>query len=169
MNSTIKWPSWFVLTRHWLSLVGVALVTTAVISWLFVLPLRIRGHVDNPYVAIVIFLILPALFFTGLVLIPIGIDARKRRIRKGLLRPHDCCERAYRKFTYRAVKHMETPQFCGQSSHSMNPEFAAYSNSPHAKVECVDCHVAPGASGWLASKTSGIRQLFETVPKTYPR
>ena len=73
MNSTIKWPSWFVLTRHWLSLVGVALVTTAVISWLFVLPLRIRGHVDNPYVGIVIFLILPALFFTGLVLIPIGI------------------------------------------------------------------------------------------------
>ena len=44
MNSTIKWPSWFVLTRHWLSLVGVALVTAAVISWLFVLPLRIRGH-----------------------------------------------------------------------------------------------------------------------------
>ena len=82
MNSTIKWPSWFVLTRHWLSLVGVALVTTAVISWVFVLPLRIRGHVDNPYVAIVIFLILPALFFTGLVLIPIAIYARKRQIRK---------------------------------------------------------------------------------------
>ena len=87
MNSTIKWPSWFVLTRHWLSLVGVALVATAVISWLFVLPLRIRGHVDNPYVGIVIFLILPALFFTGLVLIPIGIYARKRQIRKGLEEP----------------------------------------------------------------------------------
>ena len=87
MNSTIKWPSWFALTRHWLSLVGVALVTTAVISWVFVLPLRIRGHVDNPYVGIVIFLILPALFFTGLVLIPIGIYARKRQIRKGLEEP----------------------------------------------------------------------------------
>ena len=33
MDSPIKWPSWFSLTRHWLSLVGVALVTTAVISW----------------------------------------------------------------------------------------------------------------------------------------
>jgi len=187
MNSTIKWPSWFVLTRHWLSLVGVALVTTAVISWLFVLPLRIRGHVDNPYVGIVIFLILPALFFTGLVLIPIGIYARKRQIRKGLEEPAFDRQAALRRlawffglttvvnvligtqFTYRAVKHMETPQFCGQSCHSMNPEFAAYSNSPHAKVECVDCHVAPGASGWIASKTSGIRQLVETVLKTYPR
>jgi nitrate/TMAO reductase-like tetraheme cytochrome c subunit len=187
MNSTIKWPSWFVLTRHWLSLVGVALVATAVISWLFVLPLRIRGHVDNPYVGIVIFLILPALFFTGLVLIPIGIYARKRQISKGLEEPAFDRQAALRRlawffglttllnvligtqFTYRAVKHMETPQFCGQSCHTMNPEFAAYSNSPHAKVECVDCHVAPGASGWIASKTSGIRQLFETVLKTNPR
>ena len=32
MNSTIKWPTWFVLTGHWLSLVGVALITTAVTS-----------------------------------------------------------------------------------------------------------------------------------------
>jgi hypothetical protein len=51
----------FVLTRHWLSLVGVALVTTAVVSWLFVLPLQIRGHVDNPYIGIVVFPIRPVL------------------------------------------------------------------------------------------------------------
>ena len=87
MNETIKWLSWLALTRHWLSLVGVALVTTAVISRLFVLPIRIRGHVDNPYVGIVIFLILPALFFTGLLLIPIGIYAGKRQIKKGLEEP----------------------------------------------------------------------------------
>ena len=187
MNSTIKWPSWFVLTRHWLSLVGVALVTTAVISWLFVLPLRIRGHVDNPYVGIVVFLIPPVLFFTGLLLIPIGIYAGKRQIRKGLEEPAFDRKAALQRlawffgvttvlnvllgtqFTYRAVKHMETPQFCGQSCHSMNPEFAAYLNSPHANVECVECHVAPGASGWIASKTSGIRQLFETVFESYSR
>src|SRR6201997_1453344 len=178
MNSTIKWPSWFVLTRHWLSLVGVALVATAVISWLFVLPLQGRCHVDNPYVGIVIFLILPALFFTGLLLIPLGINAGKRQIRKGLDSPvFDRKAALYRlawffgittllnvligtQFTYRAVKHMETPQFCGQSCHTMNPEFAAYRNSPHAKVECVECHVAPGAAGWIASKSAGIRQLF---------
>jgi nitrate/TMAO reductase-like tetraheme cytochrome c subunit len=187
MNSSTKWPTWFVLTRHWLSLTGTALVTTAVISWLFVLPLQVRGHVDNPYVGIVIFLILPALFFTGLLLIPLGINAGKRQIRKGLDSPvFDRKAALYRlawffgittllnvligtQFTYRAVKHMETPQFCGQSCHTMNPEFAAYRNSPHAKVECVDCHVAPGAAGWIASKSAGIRQLFETVFETYPR
>ena len=187
MNSSGKWPPWFVLTRHWLSLVGAALVTTAVISWLFVLPQHIRGHVDNPYVGIVFFLALPAAFFVGLALIPIGVYLARRRIRQGLAEaPFDRKVALSRlawffgittvlnvligtQFTYRAVKHMETHQFCGQSCHSMNPEFAAYLNSPHAKVECVECHVAPGASGWIASKTSGIRQLFETVFGTFPR
>lgn len=187
MNSSGKWPSWFVLTRHWLSLAGVALVTTAVISCLFVLPQQIRGHVDNPYVGIVFFLVLPAIFLTGLALIPIGVYLAKKRIRQGLTEAAFDRKVALSRllwffgittvlnvligtqFTYRAVKHMETPQFCGQSCHSMNPEFAAYLNSPHAKVECVECHVAPGAYGWVASKTSGIRQLFETVFETFPR
>jgi nitrate/TMAO reductase-like tetraheme cytochrome c subunit len=71
--------------------------------------------------------------------------------------------------TYRAVKHMETPQFCGGTCHSMSPELAAYRNSPHSRLECVECHVAPGASGWLESKTAGTRQLMETVLNTYSR
>ena len=50
----------------------------------------------------------------------------------------------------------------------MNPELAAYQNSPHSRVECVECHVAPGAAGWISSKTNGLRQLFETVLNTSP-
>jgi nitrate/TMAO reductase-like tetraheme cytochrome c subunit len=186
MNSS-KWPFWFVLTRHWLSLAGAALVTTAVISWLFVFPLQVRGHANNPYVGIVIFLILPALFFTGLLVIPLGIYAGKRQIRQGMEGPAFDRKTALHRlvwffgitsllnvligtqFTYRAVKHMETPQFCGQSCHPMNPEFAAHLNAPHAKVECVECHVAPGAAGWIASKTAGLRQLYETALEKYPR
>jgi hypothetical protein len=87
MNYSSKRPAWFLLTRHWLSLVGTALVTTAGISWLLVLPLHMRGHVDNPYVGIIIFLILPIIFFTGLALIPLGIYLSKRNIRKGLEEP----------------------------------------------------------------------------------
>src|SRR3974390_1535333 len=84
MNATSSRPIWFVLTRHWLSLVGVALVTTAGISWLFVLPLQMRGHVANPYIGIIVFLILPIIFFLGLALIPMGVYLSKRRIRQGL-------------------------------------------------------------------------------------
>jgi nitrate/TMAO reductase-like tetraheme cytochrome c subunit len=187
MTVSIKRPAWFVLTRHWLSLVGVALVTTAGISWLFVLPQQIRGHVDNPYVGIIVFLILPLLFFFGLVLIPIGVYLSKRRIRQGL--PEATFDRKVAlqrlawffgattlvniligtQVTYRAVEHMETPQFCGATCHSMNPELAAYRNSPHSRVECVECHVAPGAAGWISSKTNGIRQLVETTLNSYRR
>src|SRR5215469_4755254 len=187
MNAPTGRPVWYLLTLHWLSLTGAALVTTAGISWLFVLPLETRGHVDNPYVGIVLFLILPAIFFAGLALIPIGIQLEKRRVRQAFGETSFDRKKAFvrlawflgvttvlnviigTQFTYRAVKHMETPQFCGQSCHVMNPEFAAYVNSPHSEVECVECHVAPGAAGWVASKTAGIRQLFETIGKTYPR
>ena len=180
-------PVWFVLTRHWLGLVGAALITSAVISWLFVLPLQIRGHVDNPYVGVVVFLVLPAVFFLGLALIPLGVYLGKRRILQGFEEVAFERKAALQRlglflgvttflnvligtqFTYRAVKHMETPQFCGQSCHTMKPEFSAYLNAPHSEIECVECHVAPGAAGWIASKTAGIRQVFEMASGTFPR
>jgi len=187
MGATSERPAWFLLTQHWLSLLGGALLATAVISWLFVLPQQIRGHVSNPYVGIIVFLVLPAIFFTGLILVPIGIYLSKRQIRAGLAEAAVDRKTALRRIawffgvtgvlniligtqvTYRAVEHMETPQFCGGTCHTMNPELAAYQNSPHSRVECVECHVAPGAAGWISSKTSGVRQLVETVLNKYPR
>lgn len=55
MNSMIKPGPWFVLTRDCLGPFGVAPLTTAVISRMFVHPLGIRGQVDHPYVGMVIF------------------------------------------------------------------------------------------------------------------
>src|SRR6516162_5649722 len=188
MTAPPKQPVWFLLTRHWLSLLGVALVTTAGISWLFVLPAQIRGHVDNPYIGIVFFLILPMVFFAGLALIPIGVYLSRRQIQRGLTDGATFDRKAAlerlawffgattvanlligTQVTYRAVEHMETPQFCGGTCHTMHPEFAAYQNSPHSRVECVECHVAPGAAGWVKSKAAGTRQLIETVFNTYRR
>jgi len=187
VNATNNQPAWFILTRHWLSLAGVALVTTAGISWLFVLPQQIRGHVSNPYIGIIVFLILPIVFFLGLALIPIGVYLSKRQIRQGLPGAGFDRRAALHRLawffgvitlvnviigtqvTYRAVEHMETPQFCGATCHTMHPEFAAYQNSPHSRVECVECHVAPGAAGWVTSKAAGTRQLIETVLNTYRR
>jgi nitrate/TMAO reductase-like tetraheme cytochrome c subunit len=187
MTPTSKTPGWYLLTRHWVSLLGVALIVTAAISSLFVGQNEIRGHATNPYVGIVLLAVLPALFFSGLVLVPLGVYLHKRAIREGLARAVFDRKAALRRLamflacttlfnvllgtqlTYRAVKHMETPEFCGATCHTMKPEFAAYQKSPHSRVECVECHVAPGATGWIASKANGIRQLIETVSNTQPR
>jgi hypothetical protein len=186
MNATPRMPAWFLLTRHWLSLVGTALVTTAGISWLFVLPPQIRGHVDNPYIGIVVFLILPIVFFAGLALIPIGIYLGRRqiggRLAEGTFDRRAALQRLAwflgittflniligTQITYRAINYMETPQFCGTTCHVMRPEFAAYQNSPHSRVECVECHVATGAAGWVSSKANGMRQCVETLFATAP-
>ena len=186
MNATRR-PVWYLLTIHWLSLTGVALVATALISWLFVLPQSIRGHLANPYLGIVSLLILPLIFFTGLLLIPIGIYLGRRQIRKGVALAEFDRTKVLRRVawffgvttllniligtqvTYRAVKHMETPQFCGAACHAMKPEFSAYQNAPHSKVECVECHVVPTEAGWIRSKMAGIRQLVEVVLNTAPK
>src|SRR6516225_9761422 len=78
MNRDTRRPVWQLLTAHWLGLVGTGLVTTAGLSWLFVLPLQLRGHASNPYLGIVVFLVLPVVFFAGLALIPLGIYFGKR-------------------------------------------------------------------------------------------
>jgi hypothetical protein len=186
MTADTRRPVWQLLTVHWLGLVGTGLVTTAGLSWLFVLPLQLRGHASNPYLGIVVFLVLPVVFFAGLALIPLGIYFGKRSRPASVEGAFDRKAALRRlawflavttvlnviigtQLTYRAIHHMETPQFCGQSCHVMTPEFVAHQNSPHSNLECVECHVAPGAAGWLASKTSGIRQLFEVMGNSYAR
>jgi hypothetical protein len=71
--------------------------------------------------------------------------------------------------SYRALTYMEGTQFCGQSCHVMKPEFTAHQKSPHARVMCVECHVTPGAAGWVESKMAGVHQLVDVVTNRYPR
>lgn len=181
------------LSNNWLSLFGVVLVTTAVVFWLFLLPTSLRDEVDNPYIGILGFLILPAVFFGGLALIPLGIYIRFRRERRRGVYPRDfpvldLHHREFRRLlsflaaatmanaviagqlTYRAVTYMDSVTFCGQTCHTvMQPEFTAYQNSPHSRVDCVKCHIGPGASWFVRSKLSGAGQVFAVAFKTYHR
>ena len=108
-----KRPILVLLTSHWISMLGAALVTLAGFSWLFVLPLNIRGGgVNNPYIGLLVFIAIPIVFFAGLVLIPIGIALAKRKVAENLnevedrrtawrraghlLRSDDGCERGDR-------------------------------------------------------------------------
>ena len=181
-----KQPILVLLASHWISMLGTALVTLAGFSWLFLLPTNLRGKVENPYIGILLFLIIPAIFFAGLALIPIGIYFGKRRIAASIETIPDRKSAVRRtaiffavmtvanviigsQFSYRAVVHMDTPQFCGQSCHVMNPEFTAHQLPPHQGVSCAECHITPGASGWLHAKMAGTNQLVAVVFNTFPR
>jgi nitrate/TMAO reductase-like tetraheme cytochrome c subunit len=72
--------------------------------------------------------------------------------------------------SYQGVSYMDTTTFCGQTCHTvMAPEFSAYQNSPHSRVECVQCHIGPGAGWFVRSKLSGFRQVLAVTFKTYSR
>lgn len=183
-----KRPVLVLLTSHWTSMLGAALVTLAGFSWLFVLPLNIRGRgVDNPYIGLLLFIAIPIVFFAGLVLIPIGIALAKRRVIANLEEIENR-RTAWRRagiffavmtvanvviasqLSYRAVEQMDTVQFCGRTCHVMQPEFEAHAAvPPHLAVACADCHVAPGATGWLKAKMAGTSQLMAVVFHSYPR
>jgi hypothetical protein len=165
---------------------GALLATVAGCSWLITLPNQVRGHAANPYIGILSFVILPIIFAIGLGLMPIGMWLSGRAFRHGtkVLLTKGAARRRLVIFltvatflnivimtqlSYSAVMYMEEAQFCGQTCHVMKPEFTAYGNSPHARVLCVECHVTPGATGWVESKAAGTRQLLSVMLNTYPR
>ena len=73
-----------ILTGHWVSMTGTALVTLAGFSWLLLLPMHMSGRADNPYIGLFAFVVLPLIFFTGLILIPIGAILGRRRVEHGV-------------------------------------------------------------------------------------
>jgi len=147
---------------------------------------------DNPYLGIIFFLILPALFVLGLLLIPIGVFLRRRKLQQAGQIPAefpkvDLNDRMFRHgidivlvativnllvvsiASYRGASYMDSPQFCGQSCHVMHPEYSAYKVSAHSNVDCVHCHIGSGMRSYFEAKVNGSKQLVEVAFNRYPR
>jgi len=194
-NTVRDWARLFYyFGQNTISLAGVVLTTSSAVTlfafWIydFVLP-----GPPHPYIGILIFLILPAIFLMGLFLIPIGILLRRKKLRNAGEIPTTYPAIDLKTpmvqnslifigvasvlniliFTfasYKGVSYMDSTTFCGQTCHTvMTPEFTAYQNSPHARVECVACHIGPGAGWFVRSKLSGLRQVFAVTFHTYSR
>ena len=72
--------------------------------------------------------------------------------------------------TYEGIEVMDSTEFCGTTCHTvMDPEYTAYSRSPHSRVKCVECHIGPGAGWFVKSKLSGSWQLVSVALDLYPR
>ncbi len=180
------------LGQNLLTLAGAVLTTSSAITligfWLFNL---VGGGTPQPYLGLIFFLILPGFFVMGLVLMPVGVLRRRfQLIRAGHLPAEyprvDFSVPAVRHVlgwvsgltmanvlifgvsAYRGVEYMDSARFCGQTCHTvMQPEFTAYQNSPHQRVACIQCHIGPGASWFVRSKLSGLRQVYAVTFHTY--
>ena len=174
------------------SLAGGAITTASGTTMMSYWMLEIIGRVtDNPYLGIIFFLILPFLFIAGLVLIPVGIIIRRRKLLAAGMIPAefpriDLNDRIFRRgldivlvativnllvvatASYRGAAYMDSPEFCGQSCHVMHPEYTAYKIAAHSHVACVECHIGSGAQAYFSAKVNGTKQLIEVSVNRYP-
>jgi nitrate/TMAO reductase-like tetraheme cytochrome c subunit len=65
-------------------------------------------------------------------------------------------------------EYTNSPEFCGATCHTMPPEYTAYLTSPHARIDCVDCHIGKGFIATRITRKAGdIRHVTATAFKTY--
>ncbi len=176
-----------------ISLAGGAITSAAGVTMVGYWLVELFGRPnDNPYLGIIFFFILPALFVLGLLLIPIGVFIRRRKLQEAGEIPAefpkiDLNDRIFRHgldivlvativnllvvsmASYRGAAYMDSPQFCGQSCHVMHPEYAAYKVSAHSHVACVECHIGSGARSYFEAKVNGTKQLVEVTFNRYPK
>ncbi len=178
------------IIRTRLGLAGAVLTTASGFLVVLFFVLSMVGIEQAPYVGVLAYLILPAFFVLGLALIPLGLWLEHRRLRKAGQEPLpvlDLNQGAVRRrmivfgaltaanvlilagASWKGVEVMDRPQFCGSCHSVMDPEFTAYSRSPHSRVECVQCHIGPGASWFVKSKLSGAWQVVSVTFDLYPR
>jgi hypothetical protein len=177
-----------------LTLTGTVLTTGSALTMLGFWALEVLQfrHV-HPYAGIILFMVLPAVFVVGLLLIPLGIYLRRRRLRAtGQLPPEyptiDLNTRLLQRgvllvaaatvlnvailstAAYKGVEYMDSTSFCGEACHTvMQPEHTAYVGSSHARVSCTECHIGEGATWFVRSKLSGARQVLAVARGSYSR
>jgi len=175
------------------NLVGQAGISLAIVSAGNILVFTLIDLIaqrPNPYVGILAYMVAPGFLIFALVLLAIGIW-RQRKVasaQTGSYPRIDLNEPAQRSAvlaigtflvvfivvssagSYKAYEYTDSVKFCGLTCHGvMHPEYTAYQLSSHARVACVECHVGSGATWYVKSKISGIRQVFATALNTYPR
>jgi len=59
-----------------------------------------------------------------------------------------------------AAKATESNKFCGQDCHEMLPYNATWEASKHSQVDCVKCHIPPGAWNFVKTKFFALREVW---------
>ena len=180
--------------RNWISLAGIVLAASALFAFFLLFAIdQFAGH-RNPYVGILAYVAAPGFFILGIALVLLGAFLQWRRerhalraaepltIKIDLSRPRD--RRILALFaagsvgflfltalgSYQTYQYTESVQFCGKTCHlPMEPQFVAAQHTAHARVECVACHVGPGAAAYFKTKLNGVKQLYHAVRNDFDR
>jgi nitrate/TMAO reductase-like tetraheme cytochrome c subunit len=64
--------------------------------------------------------------------------------------------------TFTAVEVTGQPGFCN-SCHNMEPYYDSWVKSGHAEVNCLDCHLQPGFTGYVKGKINGLAQAVDCM------
>ncbi len=147
----------------------------------------------NPYLGILSYIVLPSFMLLGIILIFIGAIVENRRILTAKVKDkrlpvidlnnpkHQIALLLFTTGTiivliitlfgmYQTFEYTDTTEFCGTICHEvMEPEYVTYSNSPHAKVPCVKCHISDDSKWYIRSKLSGVKQVVSVLFNQYPR
>jgi nitrate/TMAO reductase-like tetraheme cytochrome c subunit len=181
-------------SKNWLTIIGSIIAGINLIMILLLFVISTIFNKNNTNLGLFIYIILPGFMILGLIMIPVGMIGERRKIRKKggaaekKLPRIDLNDPSHRNafiiFTvttiivlmlstmgsFEAYHITESVEFCGTLCHRvMEPEHTAYQNSPHANVLCVECHVGSGASWYVKSKISGLRQVYAVLTNSYPR
>ena len=176
-----------------ITLTGAAIALVSFGLILFLMLLEALSPSQKPYMGVIAFVILPVFLIVGLILIAVGMLRRGHRLKAGKdtvfkfpqIDFNDRKNRAafsvffvgtilllfFSAFgSYKAYEYTDSDEFCGGLCHKvMDPEFTAYQSSPHARVECVECHIGPGAGWFVRYKLSGAYQVYATLFNKYPK
>lgn len=181
--------------RSPLAIVGAVICTVSGVLILVLAMVGTFGYRGGPYLGILGYLIFPAIFLLGLAFVVIGSISTRRRAARALATGQappappviDFGKPRTRRLLlvvtagtvatlvvlsvsgYTAVVFMDKPTFCASCHRVTGPEYAAYKRSPHARVECVECHIGSGASWFVKAKLSGVLEAVHYFARTYPR
>ncbi len=174
------------LWRNWISWTGMVLSGAAIFAFLFLFVIDQIGA-GNAYVGILTWVVAPGFFFAGLALFMGGgwWEKRHRRNRPAGTLPRVTIDLSNSRTRWRLLYfsigagaflmltavgsyqtyHLtETVAFCGLVCHTtMEPEYVTYQDSPHARVDCVACHVGSGAGAYAKAKLNGVNQLMGVI------
>jgi len=169
--------------KNFISYLGTITATIAFITVIILIIITKFFSVGSVYFDLFTFIVVPCFLVAGLVLIAFGMFRTwRRRKSPGKKFPEiNLNNKKHRNAaaafiiistifvlmtvfgTSEAVKYSESVGFCGKLCHSMNPEYTAYTHSPHARVRCAECHVGEGMDYFVKAKLTGMRQLYKTI------